>query len=234
MFTRSKKTDAAEVSLSSVVVMACFNLIFGGVLGFVFLSSIPAKAFASVEELESFQAENSQAQYPKPGQVYHLKGADSRSKTWENKRSLFLQGTANELTVSVAEINTWFAARFHAAKPDPNTSGVLLVPGTPNLSAEDADNVYLSLPLELIINGRSFSKTVFVKGSFMPGVPVRFEVERGYVNSAQLPTPAVASALMDTLMDAYRVSDEYQAMSDTWQRVESVEVIDHSLTFKLR
>ncbi|ADE54145.1 hypothetical protein [Coraliomargarita akajimensis] len=234
MFSKKKKSQEPEVSLSGVILMAAINLVIGGLLGFIFLSSMPAKLFSSVADLERFLEDSEQSEYPKPGEVYYIKGPEAKGRAWENKRNQFLQGDASELSISVAEINSWMASRFHAAKPDENARGIVVAPGTPNLSAEDAENIYISIPLDVMVYGKSYKKNFIATGDFMPGVPLRFQLSSGYVDSAQLPSAAAAQSVLDRLMGAYRVTDEYKAIREAWQRVESVEIVDGALILKMR
>ena len=205
----------------------------GAFLGFLYLASLPAKSFSSVQAYEKAVGEQDSAAGLKPGEVYYLEGVTLRSRSWETVRKQFLEGSGDTVRLSSAELNAWFRSRFQPGQvpTGEDQPSIVMIPGSPNIFLEGAEHVYLSLPVELIFYGTELDWVFFAKGHFAPtDGGARFVIERMHANSAPLPgLAALSNSLVDFLLTAYSETDEFKAIREAWSGVKSVEVSGNSI-----
>ena len=231
---KKKSKKVHETSLSAVMVIAVVNCLAGGLLGFTFMASFPALEFSSPDQYERYLEGEEQAVAGKPGSRYYFIAEPTRSRSWEQKRNQLLQGSGVELTVSSAEISSWLTSRFTPGSVDDVQGSITIAPGTPNFYAKDADEVYLSIPITIRAFGKRYDRTFHAQAIISDGAAPRLILKEAFIDCAPIPHSALFLPMYERLHDAYRFTDEYKALVEAWQKVESLEVTDGSLTLSLR
>ena len=137
MAIASQKTPTALGVTFYAVLMA----LLGAILGFVYMVSFSAQAFASQAEYEASLLEDAtegeasgaseptregdesagetaggtlgfKHSGPKPGDAYYIEGEVLGSRTWEAKRAQLMSAGNQTVRLSVGEINAWMASKF--------------------------------------------------------------------------------------------------------------------------
>ncbi len=231
----TKKTESSGPSSFGVFFFGAIVALLGGLLGFLYLSTYEPLVISSAKDLDTYlEAKGLSA--PMPGDVYYFQGTTSRGQGWATKRQQLLAGQAVNVDLSEGELNAWFAAKFRpaAAPSGDEAPNLLLLPGAPNVYLSP-DGVYVSLSTEIVILGDSSKYTLFCKGHFTEGTPVKFVMEKLYLNNSAIPVIGMLSQqIVDTLLKAYRGSDEYASFVNVWNRIESLEVGSNTMRLKLR
>lgn len=230
MSPKKNKVDKGP-SITGVIIIAVLNGLVGAILGFVFMSSFSAKSFASRAEFDRYLTSDDFVSANKPGSAYYFRTDPVRGRSWENKRNQLLQGGSSQITISSAEINSWITSRFIPPSLDQVDSPIAIAPGVPNFSAQDDDQIYISIPLKVRAFGKVYNRTFFAKAHFSA---VDLILDEASVDSARLPHRSVFMPIYEKFKDSYRFTDEYKAIAEAWQRVESVDVSSDSLKLRLR
>ncbi len=222
-----------EPSKIGIFVIGLMMANMGAFLGFLYLATLPAQSFSSVQAYEQAMGESDPAFGPKPGEAYYLEGVTLRSRSWENGRKEFLDGSGDTVRISSAELNAWFRSRFQPgqAPAGEGQSGLFMIPGSPNIFLDGPEHVYLSLPATIMFYGTELDWTFFAKAHFVSeGSGVRLVIERMNVNSAPIPgVAAFTNSLVDFLLTAYSEADEFKAIREAWSDVKSVEISGNSI-----
>ncbi|MDP4609962.1 MAG: hypothetical protein NWT02_02105 [Opitutales bacterium] len=221
--SKKKKKDEESTSDNGVFFVAVFMALFGMLLGALYLSSFPALGFTGGKDLDSF-IESIEGRSLRPGDVYYMEASTLRTGAWESKRKALLSGATGTVELTHAELNGWLAAKFRAPSPNSDdSSGVLIVPGVPNLYFDET-TIYFNLPTEVIFFGSSIKYTVNARGHLSNDAQVEFIIDSIYFNSAGVPLASVSGKqVMNMFLKAYTSTEEFIEMQNAWARIESVE-----------
>ena len=96
-------------TLAGISVSAILLAFVGALLGFLYLASVPPTSFKSVADLNAYLEKTPE---PKLLDVSYFEGPVSRSRSWEQKREILLNGSANTVELTAGEINAWMSAKF--------------------------------------------------------------------------------------------------------------------------
>ncbi|NQY31551.1 MAG: hypothetical protein HRT56_00060 [Coraliomargarita sp.] len=226
--------ETKETGLSTVVMIGVFNASLGALLGFFFMASFPAKSFSTMADYESYSKSEEFVDGKKPGSAHFFRTDPARGRSWEVKRNQLVQGSGRSITISSEEINSWIVSRFVPPSLENVESPIAIAPGVPNFSAQDDDNVYLSIPLVLRMFGMRYDRNFYAKVAFSEGPNIRLELDRAYIDCAPIPHAMIGTKMYERLHDSFRFTDEYKEMAKAWERVESVDVAGGALTLNLR
>jgi len=219
------KKKEKEPSLLGVSISGLAMAMVGAIGGFFFLASFPAKSFSVAADREAF-IESRAARAPMPGDIFYMEGPTRQTNSWLQKRTQILSGEAGTVEFSAGELNAWISNRFQAgaASETDSEASVLMVPGLPNFHIGEG-RLNLSLPVEATIYGNDADFTVLAAGDFGSGSSPRFRLSEFRINNAAIPAQAgIAKQFLAVFLKAYESSDEYTALREAWQRVESAEV----------
>lgn len=208
--------------------------LFGGLLGFIYMVTFPAQAFSSVAEYEKSIADLEGPVAAKPGDSYYIEGATVKTRAWEAKRQQFSTAGAKTVSLSAEEINGWMASKFRVSEPPKGErqSGILIQPGIPNVGLVDGEGLYLNLPLNISAYGSSGECGAYLFGTIEPS---GFKIKSMQISSAKIPLPGIiGKRVMNTLSAGYKSTEEYQIISDAFDRVESTSIKDGQLVVVLR
>lgn len=256
MSVASERTPSAFGVYFYAVLMA----LFGALLGFVYMTTFSAQAFASQADYEAFLLQPAQPAKsalpakivktskvddseeldepnlgPKPGDAYYIEGAVLSSRSWQAKREqLALPGTQS-VAFSVGEINAWMAAKFRKGNSSTETeegAGILVVPGVPNVGIADAGEIFINLPVTLTAFGVTDDYTVSVRCALEA---TQLKIRSVGVSCAKVPFPQILGAkLVEVLSRGYAATEEYQIIIDAFARADSIAVVGEQLVLKLR
>lgn len=228
--------DNAEKPPSNVGVYfyAVLTALFGGLLGFFYLTAFPAQAFASQEEYEASIAELEEPIYSKPGDAYYIEGPILRSRAWEAKRQQLSTAGAKTVSLSAGEINGWMAAKFRV--PEPQTGddapSILIVPGVPNIGLVDGRGFYLNIPVTITAYGAEGEYALSAFGNLKSS---GMEIQSLGISCAKVPLPnLIGKQILNTLSAGYQSTEEYGIVSEALTRVDSVTVEGDQLVIVLR
>jgi hypothetical protein len=233
--SKPKKLEEQGPTLGGVLFYAVIVALFGALLGFLFLASIPQQTYKSVADLEDFLKKNPE---PKLLDAYHFEGPISRGSSWEAKRELLLNGSATTVEFSSGELNAWMTAKFRnsgvSASDSDDAADVVIIPGVPNFFIDGQTGLVLNLPTNITIYGHERDCIVVAQGHFF-GIQPEFGIDMLHVNNALIPlVGGLGDELLSTLLQAYSKTDEFLAVKDAWEKVESVELVGDSIRLKLR
>ena len=222
------KRDQKEFSTFAILLLGLLLASIGAILGFLHLFSLEAEVFSSVAAYERSISSEDTPVASKPGEAFYMKGPQLRDRSWQVKRTQFLQGTDKSMSFSAAELNAWFAENFKPGKA-PNSEdamSLMLVPtNTPNIYIEGNEHIYVSLPADLLIFGKEIECMFFAKGQFNVGsAGMVFSIDRLNMNCASLPGLIAGNTLVNLLLSSYRDSDEYIAINEAMSQIAAVEV----------
>lgn len=232
-----KKKEEEEVgpTWAGVISLALCSLVIGVLLGFIFLASFPVKALASSKEAEGFLSENT-SRAPRPDDGYYFEAAPARSRNWEIQRRALLSGDSNQIEVQFSDLNSWTSSMFRPATPPAGKDKpkYMLNPREPKFGTDGEGTVYLILPVTATIFEYSKKSTLYVTGHFPEGGK-DFSIDSFHVNNAALPpVPGLSEYVYSTLMQAFSESEEYKAITEAWDKVQSVEVTENSLRIQMQ
>ena len=229
-----EKPGKQEPSQIGVLFFAMLMALIGAFAGFRLLASIPPKPFESVADYESNTKEYSQPAFLDP---HYYRGAESPLNDWVQKREIFLAASNASVELADAEINAWIASKF--VKPRKPNYGdkrpsILLIPGLPNVFINASDGISFSLLLEVFVFEKPYSFILICKGKFSEEAPIRFEATSVRLNEALLPlSEEKKDRLLNAVLKPFYESDEFIALKEAWENVESVELIDNRICLNL-
>ena len=222
-------------TLAGISVSAILLAFVGALLGFLYLASVPPTSFKSVADLNAYLEKTPE---PKLLDVSYFEGPVSRSRSWEQKREILLNGSANTVELTAGEINAWMSAKFRkpsAASAAEDEAGIVILPGVPNFFIDASAGVFFNLPTEVSIYGSTHERMVIAQGHFSTGPQVQFKMSTLRVNDAVIPVFAgLGKQLVQKLLQAYSETDEFVACQKAWEKVESVELVGDTMRWKLR
>jgi len=219
------KKKEKELSLLGVSISGLAMALAGAIGGFLFLASFPAKSFSVAADREAF-IESRAARAPMPGDIFYMEGPTRQTNSWLRKRTRILSGEPGTVDLSAGELNAWIDNRFQAgtASDSDSEASVLMVPRLPNFHIGEGQ-LSMSLPVEATFYGNDADFTVLGSGTFGGGASPGFKLSEFRINNAAIPPQAgIARRFMAVFLKAYQGSDEYTALLEAWQRVESAEV----------
>jgi hypothetical protein len=231
----SARKKKSEQSSFLVYLYAVTMAVFGVLLGMVYLMSFPITAYSNMQE-RARDLEDRESLDPVPGGAYYIEGPILRSRSWETKRKQLIEGAAQSITVSPGEVNAWFEAKFRGSKPATNeeSSGLVLVPGLPNLAITREGTVFLNLPVDIEGYGLDGSYVLSAQIRYADGSPAKIVVDHLQIGGAAVPLPGqLGSQLVSTLIKGFSSAEEYGVISQAWRRVGSVEVANGALALTL-
>ncbi|HAV12209.1 MAG TPA: hypothetical protein DCX06_01765 [Opitutae bacterium] len=209
---------------------------FGALLGAYYMASFPALAFNQNLEIEKFN-EGKAGRLAAPGDLYYMEGPLLRTRAWEAKRQALIGGQPGVVDLNHAELNAWLAAKFRPAEApeEGEAPSVLVIPGVPNVYFAE-EIVYISLPTEIIVFGKSHEHTIVAIGRIEnQDTTAAFNILNLRIDNAVMPlVNQLGPHLIGTLLKAYAGSDEFISIQEAWSRVESVEQSEGTLRLKLR
>ena len=188
--------EEKEPSLTGSLIFGAFVAILGAFLVAAFLFTFEANDYPIYAEQDQ-ELEDRELSYSQPEDAFYLKGAVARTSDWQKKRQEFISGSSTTLALKDSDVNAWFKANFYESQNTDDGSGLLLTPGTPNVSFGEVGKVHLSLPIEDELGESDGEFILAIIGSFAESAPLRFKMERFQLNSAQLP---LAGALGEKIL----------------------------------
>ena len=229
-----EKTDAKDPSLLGVVFFALLFALIGSVSGFTLLASIRPEPFSSVAEFESEMEKNSEKRLLN---AYYFKGPTSSLDNWVLKREILLNSNSTTVELTDAEINAWIAKKFDFVQTPLSQKKKLklvIIPGLPNFFINTAEGIHFSMKLEVVIQGQIIRSQILGKGHFSGENPVGFQLSELRLNEASIPFPAkLSDRLLDLLVKSLNDNEEFIALKEAWQKVNSVEVIENGIRLSL-
>lgn len=231
-----KIKDEGSASAFGALFMGILSAMFGALLGVLYMASFPASAFNSVREFDSFMEAKAERQ-DRPGDAYFMKGQNLQTREWEAKRQALIDGEAGSVVdLADRELNAWFSSKFKVGKP-PKSEGLpnlTILPSVPNIYFGD-EIVYVSLPVEISLFGKSYDHTIFITGTFSDDGELKLQIESLNLDSAGMPfLDQVGSTFVNRILQAYSATEEYGVFQKICGRVESVEQSEGKLHLTLR
>ncbi len=232
----AKQSEEKDPSLAGIIFIGVILASLGAFLGFLFLASVAPKSYKSAAELQDYLEKNPE---PKLLEQSYFEGPISRSRSWEKKREVLLNGSDTMVELSAAEINAWMSAKFRqpssSAPAGEKASDILILPGVPNFFIDAAEGVFLNLPTEVTIYGSAHDCLIVAQGHFAAGPQAVFQLDALRANDAAIPLlGGLGDQLVGALLQAYSQTDEFAAFQAAWQKVESVELVADTIRLKLR
>jgi hypothetical protein len=221
-------------SLFGVYLVALVVAWFGGLLGFVYLTTFPLQAHASMSEYEAARAELDTPEIPKPDDGFYIEGAISSAQSWEAKRALLSKPGPQTVTLTEGEMNAWMESRLSVVEPTAGTqdSNLVVVPEIPRFAIVEGRGLYINLPLSVYIFETRYEYVLSALGSVNTG---GFEPESVSLNRAALPIPSILGArVMRTLAEAFQSTEDYKILVEALDRAASVSIESDALVFELR
>ena len=133
------------------------------------------------------------------------------------KRARLVNGTADTVAFTAAELNSWLAAKFRAPEmpPEEKEANLLLVPGTPNIFLPEDGGVHMNLPVRVRFFGLTGKHVVFLEGGFDGGADAGFAIRELHVNSAPIPAVAgLAGQVTRVLLKAFATTEEFETLRE--------------------
>jgi len=230
-------TTEKQPSYSGVYFYAVLMALSGGLLGFFYLVSFPAQAFDSQEEYEAARVQLKEAEgivYSKPGDAYYVEGPILRTRSWEAKRQQLMISGPQTVSISAGEINGWMSAKFRISEPKKggDESGMLIIPGVPNVGLVDGEGFFVNVPVNIEAYGYSGEYGVYLFGNIDSS---GFKIKSLKISSAKVPLPNIlGKQILNTLAAGYKNSEEYGIISKAFERIESAMVKEGQLAIVLR
>jgi hypothetical protein len=232
----SAASSEKSPSIFGVYFFAVLIALFGGLLGFFYMTTFEAQAFSSqaahaafVESLEEPIAS------VKPGDAYYIEGAVLPTRSWEAKRAQLAAPGAQSLAFSTGEINAWMSAKFRPGGAAPGGEGegsILIVPGVPNVAIGDQGVFYLNLPAKISAYGSTNDFIVSARCSVSAD---GLQFQSVNVSSAKVPLPNLLGAkILEVLSQGYQATEEYKIIADAFARADSIVAEGNSLAVQLR
>lgn len=228
--------EKSEHSRLLVFLYALAMVGFGVFFGIIYLMSFPLEAYSNLDERNA-ALEGRESLAPVPGDAYYIEGPTLRTRTWEEKRELLLDGSARTLRVTPGEINAWFEAKFRGGKSEAeeDVSGLTLEPDTPNLGINEEGTIYLNLPADITGYGLDGSYVLSARVRYADGAPPSLVVEHLQIGGAAVPFPRVLGAqFADKIIKAFQIAEEYAVFREAWGRIESLETEKGALVLTLK
>lgn len=221
-------------SLFGVYINAAIMICFGGILGFFYLTTFPAQAFANMPAYEAARAEADSPEIPKPGDGFYIEGPILASRSWEAKRRLLNEPGPQAVSLSAGEMNMWMDSHFSAALETPGVKGsnLVVIPGIPNFAVVEGQGFYINLPLSIFIFGTKYECTLTALGSVTSD---GFQARSVSLNSAALPLPSIlGEQVLVSLAKAFQSTEDYKIVAEAFTRVESITMEPNALVLSLR
>lgn len=225
-------------SVFGVLFAAVVMFIVGVVAGFFYLTSFEPVQFANAYDREKAMAAK-ENQAPRPGEVYYYRSLlPLGARTWEAKRQALLEGRNTSVTLSMGELNAWWASEFGSLRFDDSAdaSKLKVLPKAPSFATGPDDVLHIAIPLEVEAFGSEFEVICIMRGSFENGQDgVRFQVRELYLNNAALPwAPRIADAFFKKLDEEAFSTEAFEAYRAAWGNLDRVELGEAGIRFVLR
>ena len=137
---------------------------------------------------------------------------------------------SKSLVLTVGEMNAWLNTMFRSSGGSDESSGLVVVPGTPNVAVSEDGVLHVNLPTEISGYTLEGEYVLSATGRFSIGAPASFVFSSFQVGGAKVPVPEVLGAqIANALLKGYEASDEFQAIVKAWERVDAVEVAEGGL-----
>ena len=223
-----------EPNVAATVVAGLGLAVVGVILGIVYFVSFPLQAHTNQRALNAALDQKENPHFG-PGDSYYFKGPVLRGKSWAPKREQLFAGEVQKLEFKAGELNGWLDTYFKPAAPvsGEESSGITIRPDMPNLAVVEPGRLDVSLPATLEAFGWKGKFVLSATGYFESGAPADFVVRKMNLNGARLPG-FIGQLLVGRLAKAYRQTEEYGRIIESWQRVESVDLAEGALRLSLR
>lgn len=221
-------------NLFGVYLVAAIMVWFGGLLGFVYLTTFPTKAFADMREYQAARGQTDSAQAPRPGDQFYIRGPILASRSWESKREALTAAGPQTVSLSAGEMNAWVNARLSTAAPALNAqdSDLVIVPGLPNFAIVQGDGFYINIPLSVFVFGSQHEIKLTAIGSVGKG---GFKPASVSLNAAALPLPGILGGqVLRSFAQAFQSTEDYEIVAEALHRSESISMEADALVFSLR
>ncbi len=232
---RSEKGPSA----AGVFIAALFMFLTGGVLGFVYLASIPPARYAGPYEYER-ATKDKEERPPRPGDA-HCYWAPSPYgiRTWQAKRDKLLEGRNTSVTFSLSELNAWWASEFAALRFEESEKDAALrvLPDAPFFAVDEAGILHISSPLRVDVYGNELEVMLTVRGTFdnSGDEGPRFVVAEMLFNSAPIPRAgSFAARLFSRAGQKAFAAEEFTPYREAFSRISKVDVAEASVRFVLQ
>lgn len=227
-----------DPSLSSALLLGLLTALFGVFLGMAYMVTFPLQAFSNEAEYNA-ALDKKKTPFFGPADRYYFEGTPTPTRAWESKRRQLLGEAEGPITLTAGELNAWLSRHFTpVASPGSareESSGIEVRPETPNLAIVDDGAMYVNLPTEVRGFGGEGELVISAIGGFSESSPPAFRIRELKLNAAELPLPSIlGQRVLDTLIDAFRQSEEYKLIAEAWQSVEAVTLVDGGMHIELR
>jgi hypothetical protein len=209
-------------TVTEVTLGAVLSISLGAVLGALYLALKP------VTTAKALPAE------PEVATVYYIEGSanGARGRQYLRKRQLFLEGgSAEVITLSEDELNTWMASS--RANPDARGSASgWIVPQSVNFRVREG-RLQIGLPCTVDALGFSRPLVIQARGGFARrGEQVAFQPNEMYVGSlAAHRVPGLSGFVWKRVLASQEIPTEIRT---AWQRVDRVTVENDQVVVALR
>ncbi len=164
----------------------------------------------------------------KPRIVPYVKGHSRGGGAWEAKRTQLLTGSG-ALSVTFPEVNSWLRRNFRMSNEGPG--GLALIPSTPQIGTT-ADLIHIYMPVTLTYFGRETETVLISRGRLSAGGSgLDYNPKETYLGSNPVPS-ALGQMLKGKIMEAYRSSEEYEAIAAALGGIQSVSVDAEGITLQ--
>ena len=208
--------DAVEPSLAGIVAMA-FQRSAGRTVGLCLSGVLSRGVFSSSDQLSRYQESKDYIAETQPGGRYYFVAAGPQSQLGTEAPAVD-SGQRRGRGSDHCGDQCLVGCRFTPQPMDKTDGGIHIVPGTPNFSAVSDTQMYFSIPIALRAFGAHHESRFHAKARFETGPAIRLVLEQGHLDCAPIPHPALYMPLYEGLLAAYRLTDEYKALAQAWQR----------------
>lgn len=226
--------ETKEPGLVAILLSAFSMIWLGLLLGVLALLSVQPKAFNSLSDRDR-AIESKTTPYLLVADSHYFSGPVLRGSGWAQKRELLLAGTPGLIELSAGEVNGWLESNFRPqAGANAESSGVSIVPQAPNFAMIEDGLLHLNLPAQFSGFGMQGDFVMHAVGRFEQGAgsSPEFKILRCSVNAAPLPA-WVGQQVYDSIIEAYRQSEELQAVEAAWDEVDSAELAGGTLRLQI-
>lgn len=226
--------DTKNPSLLGVTFFAVLMAFVGLFSGFVLLASVQPEPFKSVADYESNLEEGSK---PNLLRAYYLRGSESASGDWSEKRTILLKESDTTVEFTDAEINAWIANKFEKPKLSSlkKKPKAYLVTGLPNVFFDTDGVIHFSILLEVVFLGKEVDYLLIGQGDFSESDSNEFRLSKLRLNEAAIPLPKklLKERILSPLLKSFYQSVEFTELKDAWEKVNAVEMTETGIRLNL-
>ena len=221
-------------SLLGVAFFAILIALIGAFSGFTLLASISPEPFGSVAEYESYLEKNPEQDI---SGSHYFRGYSTGNRDWVSKRRVLLTAEDASVELKDSEINAWIIDKFKKPKvsfSERDKPKLYVAPGLPNCFIDPAEGVHFNMLLEIVVFGKQIDCLLIGKGHFSGEDPVEFHLSGLRLNKALIPfSEKLQGLLLNSLLKSLYENDEFVALKEAWEKVDSVELVENGIRLHL-